>query len=97
VVGILLNDGIRYPVRRVEELHFAPGTPYETLLRLSPHGGERVLSSEIAAVVRAAMLGVVARGTARPGVGAVRAFDGTPLRRRPEPATTGSAWYGETG
>jgi membrane peptidoglycan carboxypeptidase len=65
--------------RRVEELHFASGTPYETLLRASPPGGERVLSSEIAAAVRAAMIGVVARGTARRGVGAVRALDGSPL------------------
>ena len=79
VVGILLNDGVRYPVRRVEDLHFAAGTPYETLLRLTPHGGERVLSSEIATEVRAAMVGVVARGTARLGAGAVRAFDGSPL------------------
>ncbi len=79
LVGILLSDGVRYPVRRVEELDFATGTPYETLLRLSPHSGERVLSSEIAAVVRAAMVAVAARGTARRGVGAVRAVDGSPL------------------
>jgi membrane peptidoglycan carboxypeptidase len=79
LVGIVLNDGIRFPVRRVEELHFAAGTPYETLLRASPPDGERVLSSEIAAVVRAAMIGVVAEGTARRGIGAVRALDGSPL------------------
>jgi membrane peptidoglycan carboxypeptidase len=79
LVSILLSDGVRYPVRRVEELHFAAGTPYETLLRLSPHGGERVLSSEIAAVVRAAMVAVVTRGTARRGAGAVRAVDGSAL------------------
>ncbi|HTD71140.1 MAG TPA: transglycosylase domain-containing protein [Gemmatimonadales bacterium] len=79
LVGIVLSDGVRYPVRRVEELDFAAGTPYETRLRPSPHGGERVLSSEIAAVVRAAMVAVVARGTARRGVAAVRAVDGSPL------------------
>jgi membrane peptidoglycan carboxypeptidase len=79
LVGIVLNDGIRSPVRRVEELHFAAGTPYETLLRASPPRGERVLSSEIAAAVRAAMIGVVARGTARRGAGTVRALDGSPL------------------
>jgi cell division protein FtsI/penicillin-binding protein 2 len=80
LVGILLRDGVRYPVRRVEELDFAAGTPYETVLRLAPRGGERVLSSEIAAVVRAAMIAVVARGTARRGVGAVRTADGLPLQ-----------------
>jgi len=79
LVGILLSDGVRYPVRRVEELHFAAGTPYETLLRLAPHGGERVLSSEIAAVMRATMVAVVTQGTARRGAGAVRAIDGSPL------------------
>jgi hypothetical protein len=79
LVGIVLSDGVRSPVRRVEELHFATGTPYETVLRLSPHGGERVLSSEIAAVMRAAMVAVVTKGTARRGAGAVRAVDGSPL------------------
>jgi membrane peptidoglycan carboxypeptidase len=79
LVGILLNDGVRSPVRRVEELRFATGTPYETLLHRSPHSGERVLSSEIAAVVRAAMVAVVVRGSARRAVGAVRAVDGEPL------------------
>jgi membrane peptidoglycan carboxypeptidase len=77
LVGILLNDGVRYPIRRVEQLQFAPNTPYETLLRLSPTRGERVLSSEIAAVVRAAMVAVVARGSARRAAGAVRAIDGS--------------------
>jgi hypothetical protein len=79
LVGILLSDGVRYPVRRVEELDFAAGTPYETVLRLSPQRGERVLSSEIAAVVRAAMVAVVARGTARRAAGAVHAVDGSPV------------------
>lgn len=79
LVGILLSDGVRYPVRRVEELHFAAGTPYETLLRLAPHGGERVLSSEIAAVMRATMVAVVTQGTARRSAGAVRAIDGSSL------------------
>lgn len=87
LVGILLSDGVRYPVRRVEELHFAAGTPYETLLRLSPLRGETVLSSEIAAVVRAAMVAVVARGTALRGLGAVHAADGSPL---PMGAKTGT-------
>ena len=79
LAGIVLNDGIRYPLRRVEALHFAAGTPYETLLRLPPISEERVLSSEIAAVVRATMIAVVVRGTARHAAGAVRAVDGSPL------------------
>src|SRR4029077_7003780 len=54
LVGIVLGDGVRYPVRRVEVLDFAAGPPRGTLLRLLPHSGERVLSTQIAAVVRAA-------------------------------------------
>jgi membrane peptidoglycan carboxypeptidase len=79
LVGIVLNDGVRYPVRRVEELHYAAGTPYETLLRLSPRKGERVLSSEIAAVVRSAMVDVVGEGTAQRAFGLLRGSDGSPL------------------
>ena len=79
LAGIVLNDGVRYPVHRVDELHYAAGTPYETLLRLSPRKGERVLSSEIAAVVRSAMVAVVGRGTAQRAFGAVRGIDGSPL------------------
>jgi len=79
LVGILLSDGIRYPVQRVDELHYAAATPYETVLRRSPPRGERVLSSEIAAVVRAAMVATVTRGTARRALGAVRAANGSPL------------------
>jgi membrane peptidoglycan carboxypeptidase len=79
LVGILLSDGIRYRVQRVTELHFAASTPYETLARRSPPRGERVLSPEIAAVVRAAMVAGVTRGTARRAFGAVRAADGSPL------------------
>jgi len=79
LVGILLSDGIHYPVQRVEELHYAAGTPYETVLRRSPPPGERVLSAEIAAVVRDAMVAGVTRGTARRAFGAVRAADGSPL------------------
>ncbi len=79
LAGIVLNDGVRYPVHRVDELHYAAGTPYETLLRLSPRKGERVLSSEIAAVVRSTMVAVVGRGTAQRAFGAVRGIDGSPL------------------
>jgi membrane peptidoglycan carboxypeptidase len=79
LAGIVLNDGIRYPVHRVDELHYAAGTPYETLLRLSPRTGERVLSAQIAAVVRSAMVAVVGRGTALRAFGSVRGIDGSPL------------------
>ena len=33
LMGIIVNGGVRLPTRRIEELHFAAGTPYETLMR----------------------------------------------------------------
>ena len=65
LVGIILNGGVRYPLVRIEELHFAEGTPYETILRREENTGERVLPPEVAAVVRAALLNVVEQGTAQ--------------------------------
>lgn len=65
IVGIILNDGIRMPMNRIERLHFAEGTPYETILERESAVGVRVLSSEVAAVVRDAMIDVVEHGTAR--------------------------------
>lgn len=79
LVGVILNDGVRYPTTRVTEIHFAAGTPYETVLRRDPAPGERVLSPEIARVVREAMLDVVEFGTARRAFGAVRGPDGQPI------------------
>ncbi len=65
LVGILLNDGVRRPMRRVEGLHFAKGTPYETIIKPSERGSERVLDPAVARVVRAAMKDVAEKGTAR--------------------------------
>jgi len=79
LVGIILNDGIRYPTVRVTEIHLAEGTPYETVLRRDPAPGERVLSPEISRVVRDAMIDVVENGTARRAFGAVTGPDGQPL------------------
>lgn len=77
LVGIILNDGIRYPVVRVEELQFASETPYETLLRRKELSGQRILSSEIAAVVRRALIDVAERGSAQRIRGAFLRSDGT--------------------
>ncbi|MEW6443754.1 MAG: transglycosylase domain-containing protein [bacterium] len=79
LVGIILNGGIRYPLARIEELHFARGTPYETILRREG-AAERVLRAEVADVVRAALQEVVERGTAqRLGRSAFVRADGTPI------------------
>jgi len=64
LTGILLNDGIKLPVVRFESLHYAQGTPYETLLNKTPDQGQRIFAPEIAKVARGAMIGVIEGGTA---------------------------------
>ncbi len=79
LMGILVNDGIRYPRVRFESLHFAADTPYETLLQIKPEQGKRVLSSEVAAAVRNAVIDVVEQGTAIRLRGKYRDRSGTPM------------------
>lgn len=79
LVGIILNDGVRHPLVRVEELHFAQGTPYETLLRRRPEEPVQVLSPEVAHTVKRALVDVVQEGTARRARGAFHAADGAEL------------------
>jgi len=78
-MGIVLNDGVRMPTARLEELHFAESTPYETILRRSSADGQRVLSFEVARTVRGALTDVVENGTARRVRSAFTAADGSPL------------------
>lgn len=66
LVGIILNDGVKYPLIRLEEVRLASDTPYETNLRRSDRGaGERALKPEVARALRGAMRNVVESGTAR--------------------------------
>ncbi len=65
LVGILVNDGMRRPSVSLTEVHFAEGTPYETVLERPAPPGERVLAPEIARTMRRAMAEVVKQGTAR--------------------------------
>lgn len=65
LVGIILNDGIRYPSVRMDKLRFAKGTPFETVFTQKSSAGERLLAPEVAATLRKALLDVVANGTAR--------------------------------
>jgi membrane peptidoglycan carboxypeptidase len=79
LVGIILNRGVRYPVARIDELHFASATPYETLLHRKESEGERVLSPETAFVARSALIDVAESGTAQQLRGAFLRSDGTPV------------------
>jgi len=65
LIGIIVNDGVRYPTVRMEDLHFAAATPYETRLNRVPATSERVMKPEMAATLKRALAGVVEAGTAR--------------------------------
>jgi hypothetical protein len=49
---------------RFESLHYAQGTPYETLIKKSVDSGERIFPPEVAAAAKSALMGVVNGGTA---------------------------------
>ena len=76
LVGILVNGGVRMPQQRLEHLHFAAGTPFETVFDYGASTGERVMDPEVAAAVRGALRDVVQNGTARRANGVFRTADG---------------------
>lgn len=80
LMGIILNDGIRFPTVYVESIHLAEGTPFETHLSRKPEPGERVLPKEITDVLRRALESVVASGTARRLSGVYKDAHGDPLK-----------------
>lgn len=79
LVGILRNDGVKLPAIRFDTLHFAQGTPYETVLKKSPSQGERIFPAELAQAARSAMIGVVQGGTASRLNGVYVDANGKPL------------------
>lgn len=80
LMGIIENDGIRLPTRRIDRLDFAVGTPYETRFASNGGGeGERVMAPEVAAALRNGLSEVVEGGTARRLSGAFKLADGKTL------------------
>jgi membrane peptidoglycan carboxypeptidase len=79
LAGIILNDGVRKPTVRVNEIHIAEGTPYETLLERTPPASVRVYPVELARVVKNAMFDVVENGTGRRAYQSVFLDDKTAL------------------
>jgi membrane peptidoglycan carboxypeptidase len=66
LMGIIINGGVRKPTQRIDSLHFAKDTPYETLVKRKQDGkGEQVLNPEVARAVADAIRGVVQEGTAK--------------------------------
>jgi len=79
LMGILRNDGLRLPTVRFDSLHYAQGTPYETVLDKLPEQGQQVLAPEVAKAARGALIGVVEAGTAGRLRGIYKSADGKPL------------------
>lgn len=80
LVGTILNDGVRLPALRVDSLHFAANTPYETQLVNDPANGKQVMPVEVARALRGALSQVVDAGTAKRVAGSFKLADGTPLQ-----------------
>jgi membrane peptidoglycan carboxypeptidase len=78
LMGIIANDGVRVPLRRIDSLRFAADTPYETLVAPSPASSQQVLRPEVCAVVRRALVSTVEGGTAARARGALLHADGSP-------------------
>ena len=79
LMGIILNDGVRLPTVRIDSLHFAEGTPYETKLGRNLTHGQRVLPSAVATTLSHALSQVVESGTARRLQDSFNLKDGTPF------------------
>ena len=79
LMGIILNDGVRARAVRIDSLHFAAGTPYETQVRNDPAAGKQVMPVEVARALRGALSQVVDAGTAKRVAGSFKLDDGTPL------------------
>jgi membrane peptidoglycan carboxypeptidase len=73
LVGILLNDGVKYPSVMIDRLRFAEGTPYETVLSLADTSVKRLLPPEICRTLKPCLLDIVEKGTA------VRGYKAFPL------------------
>jgi membrane peptidoglycan carboxypeptidase len=78
-MGIILNDGQRRPVIGLEELRFARGTPYHTVIKPAPQPAAQVLPPPVAQALKGVLAGVVEQGTARRLAEAFSRPDGTPI------------------
>jgi len=79
LVGILNNKGLFAPALRIDRMHFAKGTPYETVLVPENGKAEQIMKPEVAWFARQELLGVVEHGTATRIFKAFTAPDGAPL------------------
>ncbi|TNC77298.1 penicillin-binding protein [Janthinobacterium lividum] len=80
LMGIIINDGVRKPSVRIDSMHFAANTPYDTMVkRGSKVEAEQVLSPDVARAVAKAIREVVSDGTAKRAKTAFVGADGVPI------------------
>ena len=78
MMGIIINNGVRKPVERIATLHFARGTPYETLVsHAQTPSGEQIISPAVARAPADAIRAVVQEGTAKRVKVAFKMSDGS--------------------
>jgi membrane peptidoglycan carboxypeptidase len=78
MMGIIINNGVRKPVQRIDSLHFAKGTPYETLVRHAQTPvGAQIIAPEVARATADAIRAVVSEGTAKRVKAAFKMADGS--------------------
>ena len=64
LVGIVLNNGRSIDEHRVSKLHFAEGTPFETIVQRKPQPSKQLITQEVTKHVRILLDSVVESGTA---------------------------------
>jgi cell division protein FtsI/penicillin-binding protein 2 len=79
LMGIIQADGLRLPTVRIEELRFGEGTPYETIAMPIIEKPTRVMSAQVARVLRKLLVEIAEQGTARRTGGSLRGPDGLRL------------------
>jgi membrane peptidoglycan carboxypeptidase len=79
LVGIILNNGKRFPTHRFTKVEFASDTPYESIVEPPPPNPVQALHPEVARVVRETMGKVVSEGTAKRLLNSFQQADGSPL------------------
>jgi membrane peptidoglycan carboxypeptidase len=79
LMGIIQNNGMRFPSRRINDLHFAAGTPYEARLQRPEEMGVQVMHADVAAALKGVLSEVVDGGTARRLQGTFVGADGKAL------------------
>jgi membrane peptidoglycan carboxypeptidase len=79
LIGIISNDGLRLPMLRVHNLHFANDTPYETEFAPNPPAAQKVMNLLVARALHDVLITVVQGGTAIRLKNAFVTSNGTPI------------------